>query len=79
MGIPDDGPVRRIWRGPRPLTPDGLPIVGRAPRRARVILATGHCMIGLSLAPITGKLVAELAGGRPPSLDLTPLSPSRFG
>ena len=79
MGIPDDGPVRQIWRGPRPVTPDGLPIVGRVPRRERVILATGHCMLGLSLGPITGKLVAELAGGRPPSLDLTALSPDRFG
>jgi len=44
-----------------------------------VILATGHCMLGLSLGPVTGKLVAELAGGRAPSLDLTPLSPVRFG
>jgi len=79
MGIPDDAPVRQIWRGPRPVTPDGLPVVGRVPRRERVILATGHCMLGLSLGPVTGKLVAELAGGRPPSLDLTPLSPVRFG
>jgi len=78
MGIPDDAPVRQIWRGPRPLTPDGLPVVGRVPRRERVILATGHCMLGLSLGPVTGKLVAELAGGRPPSLDLAPLSPARF-
>jgi D-amino-acid dehydrogenase len=79
MGIPGDAPVRQIWRGPRPVTPDGLPIVGRAPRRERVILATGHCMLGLSLGPITGKLVAELAGGRAPSLDLAALSPARFG
>ena len=79
MGIPDDGPVRQIWRGPRPLTPDGLPVIGRAPRRERVILAAGHCMLGLSLAPVTGRLVAELAGGREPSLDLRPLSPARFG
>jgi D-amino-acid dehydrogenase len=79
MGIPDDAPVRQIWRGPRPVTPDGLPVVGRVPRRERVILATGHCMLGLSLAPVTGKLVAELAGGRPPSVDLDPLSPDRFG
>ncbi|MCX6363598.1 MAG: FAD-dependent oxidoreductase [Actinobacteria bacterium] len=79
MGIPEDGPVRQIWRGPRPVTPDGLPVVGRVPRRERVILATGHCMLGLSLGPVTGKLVAELAGGRPPSLDLKPLSPIRFG
>jgi D-amino-acid dehydrogenase len=79
MGIPGDAPVRQIWRGPRPVTPDGLPVVGRAPRRERVILATGHCMLGLSLGPVTGKLVAELAGGRAPSLDLAPLSPARFG
>jgi len=78
MGIPDDGPLRQIWRGPRPVTPDGLPIVGRVPRRERVILATGHCMLGLTLGPVTGKLVAELAGGRAPSLDLDPLSPVRF-
>jgi len=79
MGIPEDGPVRQIWRGPRPVTPDGLPVVGRVPRRERVILAAGHCMLGLSLGPVTGKLVAELAGGRQPSLDLAPLSPDRFG
>ena len=79
MGIPDDGPVRQIWRGPRPVTPDGLPVIGRVPRRERVILATGHCMLGLSLGPVTGRLVSEIAGGRPPSLDLAPLSPARFG
>jgi len=79
MGIPADGLARQIWRGPRPVTPDGLPVVGRVPRRERVILATGHCMLGLSLGPVTGKLVAELAGGRRPTLDLAPLSPARFG
>ncbi len=78
MGIPSDGPVRQIWRGPRPVTPDGLPLIGRVPGRERVILATGHCMLGLSLGPVTGKLVAELAGGATPSLDLAPLSPRRF-
>ncbi len=78
LGLPADGPVRRIWRAPRPVTPDGLPVIGRVPRRARVILATGHGMIGLSLAPVTGGLVADLAGGKPPALDLEPLSPARF-
>ena len=78
MGIPADGPVLQVWRGPRPVTPDGLPVVGRVPRRERVIVASGHCMLGLSLGPVTGKLVAELAGGRRPSLDLGPLSPTRF-
>ena len=79
MGIPGDAPVRQIWRGPRPVTPDGLPIIGRVPRRERVILAAGHCMLGLSLGPVTGRLVAELAGGKAPSLDLTLLAPARFG
>jgi D-amino-acid dehydrogenase len=79
LGIPADGPVKRVWRGPRPVTPDGLPVVGRVPRRERVIVASGHCMLGLSLGPVTGRLVAELAGGRRPSLDLVPLSPRRFG
>ena len=78
MGVPADGPVRQIWRGPRPVTPDGLPIVGRVPRRERVIVAGGHCMLGLSLGPVTGRLVAELAGGRRPTQDLAPLAPTRF-
>ncbi len=78
MGIPADGETRQVWRGPRPVTPDGLPVIGRVPRRDRVIVAAGHCMLGLSLGPVTGKLVAEIAGGRRPSLDLAPLSPLRF-
>ena len=78
IGLPTDGPVRQLWRGPRPVTPDGLPVIGRVPGRERVILATGHCMLGLSLGPVTGRLVAELAAGSSPSIDLTPLSPARW-
>ena len=55
--------MRQVWRGPRPLTPDGLPVIGRSPRHGNVVLATGHCMLGLSLGPVTGKLVAEVCGG----------------
>jgi D-amino-acid dehydrogenase len=78
IGLPADGPVRQLWRGPRPVTPDGLPVIGRVPGRDRVILAAGHCMLGLSLGPVTGRLVAELAAGSPPSIDLASLSPSRW-
>lgn len=78
IGLSADGPVRQRWRGPRPVTPDGLPIIGRVPGRDRVILATGHCMLGLSLGPVTGRLVTELAGGHAPAIDLAPLSPSRW-
>lgn len=78
IGLPADGPVRQRWRGPRPVTPDGLPVIGRLPGRERVIVAGGHCMLGLSLGPVTGRLVAELAGGRAPSVDLAQLSPARW-
>jgi len=70
--------VLEVWRGLRPCTPDGLPIVGRPAGLANVTLATGHAMMGLTLAPITGRLVAELLAGERPSLDLRPLSPNRF-
>ena len=72
------GPLRRVWRGLRPLSPDGLPFVGRCPGHENVIVATGHCMLGLSLGPVTGQLVAELAAGARLSQDLGPLSPVRF-
>ena len=70
--------VLEVWRGLRPCTPDGLPIVGRPAGQANVTLATGHAMMGLTLAPITGRLVAELLAGERPTLDLRPLSPDRF-
>lgn len=58
-----------IWRGLRPLSSDGLPIIGRSRFLRNLIIATGHGMLGVSLAPITGKLVSEIACGKPPSLD----------
>ncbi len=79
VGLPEDGPVRQVWRGPRPLTPDGLPVIGRSPRHPNVVLATGHCMLGLSLGPVTGRLVAETCAGEAPSLDIAALAPTRFG
>lgn len=51
------------WHGFRPLTPDGLPYLGRSRRLRNLIVATGHAMMGVSLAPISGKLVAALATG----------------
>jgi D-amino-acid dehydrogenase len=68
----------QIWRGLRPMTPDGLPIVGRARRLENLVLATGHNMNGLMYGPITGRLVAEIVAGRAPSLDLHPLRLERF-
>lgn len=67
------------WRGLRPVSPDGLPYLGRTQRWPNLIVATGHAMMGLSLAPVTGRIVAELLAGEPPSHDLTLLAPERYG
>jgi D-amino-acid dehydrogenase len=67
-----------VWRGLRPCSPDGLPIVGRPDGLENVVLATGHGMMGLTLAPVTAQLVGELVTGVQPSHDLAPLSPARF-
>ena len=66
------------WCGSRPSTPDGLPVVGRAPRHPRLIFAFGHGHIGLSTGPITGRLVADLLDGMEPPLPLAPYAPQRF-
>lgn len=66
-GVDWDG-RRDEWVGPRPMTPDGLPAIGRLPRHRNVFVAAGHNMLGLMLAPSTGKLVAGLVDGeRPPA------------
>jgi D-amino-acid dehydrogenase len=65
-----------VWTGLRPCTPDGLPLIGRV--APSVVVATGHAMKGISLAPITAQLVAELVAGERPSYDLTAFSPDRF-
>ena len=74
----DSREVIDVWAGLRPCAPDGLPVIGRAAALPGLVLATGHAMKGLSLAPITGRLVAELVGGEPPSHELAPFSPDRF-
>jgi D-amino-acid dehydrogenase len=67
-----------IWRGLRPCTPDGLPLVGRSTRFANLVLAAGHAMVGMSLGPVTGKLVSGLVAGVPLPEDLRLLHPHRF-
>ena len=66
------------WRGLRPCSPDGLPYVGRTAKLANLSIATGHAMMGLSLGPITGKLMAQILSGEAPQLDLSLLSPDRY-
>jgi D-amino-acid dehydrogenase len=64
--------------GLRPCSPDGLPYVGRTARYDNLCTATGHAMMGVSLGPITGRLVAEILSGEAPSMDIGALSPDRY-
>ena len=71
-------PTLEVWRGLRPCTPDGLPVLGRAPNVENAAFATGHGMWGLQLAPVTGRLLASVVAGERPEHDLHPLRPDRF-
>jgi len=71
-------PVVERWYGWRPMTFDGKPIIDRSPALANVVIAAGHNMLGLSMAPATGKLVAELLGEARPSIDFAPYAATRF-
>ena len=60
------------------VTPDGLPVISRTKEFNNLIVATGHAMLGMSLGPITGKLVARLAMDEKPGIELFPLRLERF-
>jgi D-amino-acid dehydrogenase len=66
------------WAGLRPCSPDGVPYIGRFARYENLSVATGHAMMGLSLGPITGQLMAELLSDEPTSIPLSQLSPDRY-
>lgn len=70
--------VEEEWCGWRPMTYDSLPIIDRSPRQRNVWIAAGHNMLGVSMSPATGKLIAELIGGHAPHLDPGPYSLKRF-
>ena len=67
-----------VWAGLRPCTPDGLPVIGRLKQFKNVVVATGHGMLGVTLGPVTGKIIAEMLFEKAPVFDLAPLSPVRF-
>jgi D-amino-acid dehydrogenase len=66
------------WCGLRPCTPDGLPYIGHTRRIGNLLVAAGHAMLGVSLAPITGRIVAELIANERPAFDMELLSPDRY-
>jgi len=71
-------PIEEEWYGWRPMTTDSKPIIGRSPTFDNVWIAAGHNMLGLSMAPATGKLIAELLNGQPPHVDPEPYAMERF-
>ena len=74
-----DLPVVETWSGLRPGTPDDLPVLGPDPEVEGLVYATGHYRNGILLAPLTGRLVADLLLGRPSTTDLSPYRADRFG
>ena len=67
----------RVWTGFRPATPDKLPYIGPDPRNGRIWLAAGHEGLGITTAPATGRLLADLILGRASEIPTAPYSPSR--
>ncbi|MEZ4827968.1 MAG: FAD-dependent oxidoreductase [Bacteroidia bacterium] len=68
----------KIWRGLRPCSPDGLPYLGRSKQYRNLTFATGHAMMGVSLAPVTGKLIAAILSGEKTEIPLEMLAPERY-
>ena len=71
--------TREVWRGLRPCTPDGLPLMGRPPGWQNLTVAAGHASIGISLAPASGRIAACMVDREAPDADVELLRADRFG
>ena len=74
----DFPPADKIWNGLRPVTPDGLPYIGRVNNFENVIVAGGHAMLGISEVTGTGKLVSEITQHKTTSVDISAFKPQRY-
>ncbi|MGE3784265.1 MAG: NAD(P)/FAD-dependent oxidoreductase, partial [Alphaproteobacteria bacterium] len=79
-GLAAEHPEDRIttWMGHRPALPDSLPVIGPSRASPDVIYAFGHGHIGMTSAPMTGRIVADLVAGRPAPIDIAPFAAGRF-
>nr|WP_299418143.1 FAD-dependent oxidoreductase [uncultured Emticicia sp.] len=68
----------QVWYGLRPCSPDGLPYIGRTNKFKNLVIASGHAMMGLSLAPATGKLVQEIIENQKNSIEIDLYKPERY-
>lgn len=76
--LPGAAPEEKsIWMGCRPSLPDNVPVIARAPRHDGVFFAFGHSHLGMTMGPVTGRIIADLVAGREPGLDMTPYGPRR--
>jgi len=66
------------WAGLRPVSPDGIPYLGKVPGVSNLITATGHAMMGLSLGPVSGRLVADLLTDETPFRPIDQMAVGRF-
>jgi D-amino-acid dehydrogenase len=80
-GLAAEHPEERLslWMGHRPSLPDSLPVIGRSRASPNVIYAFGHGHVGMTAAPMTGKIVADLVTGRRTTIEIAPFAPVRFG
>jgi D-amino-acid dehydrogenase len=78
LDLPPDPRTVQVWRGLRPCAPDGLPVIGPADGIGNLFLATAHAMHGITLAPVTGEIMADLISGERPRHNIEPFAPSRF-
>jgi D-hydroxyproline dehydrogenase len=77
LGLPF-GPPRSRWMGARPTLPDYLPAIGKSDFADNLFYAFGHQHLGLTMAPMTAEVLADLAFERPPPIDLRPFDITRF-
>jgi len=70
--------LKTVWHGFRPCTPDGLPYMGYPKAYSNLMLATGHAMMGMSMGPASGKLVAQMIMGQATDISVDLFKPDRF-
>jgi D-amino-acid dehydrogenase len=78
LKVPMGDTLQEEWVGLRPMSCDDMPIIGWSPVHTNFMMATGHSMLGMSMAPATGKLVADMVTGQAPFMDPTVFSIKRF-
>ena len=70
--------INKAWYGYRPVTPDGMPYIGRHHQFNNLLYAGGHAMLGVSAAAGTGQLIKEIIGNKSTSIDISAFNPERF-